>query len=916
MDFAQKLMSQFVFANSYSQYDETKKRRLSHKEQIEKIRDTLRAFYLEGSPDFGIKPKVTDENKKVVVEQLINEAVDCWIEKKATGSNRFGQLAGDPILKNNNRIYNCAYSPCNRVEFFRQCIYMLLCGTGTGFSVQQHHIDQLPEISPVNKDDIVVHYVMDSIEGWADALDALVCSYFLPNSKQGGSFEQYFGKNVQFDYSLVRPKGAKISGGIGKAPGPEPLSLSLENCRKVLDKATAKGKTKISTIDAYDIVMFAADCVRAGGIRRAATICLFSIEDELMMKAKTGNWYEDNPQRARSNNSVVLVRNEVSQEQFNKIFEYTQQFGEPAFVFVDDKEIGMNPCQPASATIMTKSGESTIGQVKIGDEIWSSEGWTKVVNKWSTGQKEVFEYRAENDNVSAVFLGTATHRVVDSGIKCYAEDAYYIDYLNKPNENQEKDGTPLKIHKETSLGIQEVFDITVDNQSHTYWTGGCNVSNCVEAGFYPYLPEKDLWGWQLCNLSSINMAGVCTIEEWKQRARAATIIGTLQAGFTCFEYVGKTTQEITEREALLGISMTAMSHSPIAFNKEMQKEVMAYCRKINEEVANLIGINPAARLAAIKPEGTGTLALGETASGCHDDHAPKYIRRVTAQKDSPLTKYIQQKCPSMVEESFWSATGTDVLLLFPIDLSEKTVTFKRDVSATDFLRRVKDSVEGWINEGKVVDRCVNKAASHSVSNTVPIFKPSDFDEIKAFVWENKESFVGVSTAGVSGDYAYVDSPLVECEQVLFDTNDPLASWYQRAEDVFVEGCYSDALDSCDTFAVLGSAWDHATQQMKPAVEAYKKVSSKWGAEKWAFYRAMQNIVAEYSEEVGDLSGEKVAEFEEKLSLFIKKLWTRERYNLLRKQLANTHFDFSEVKEYENNTSVSGEVACAGGACLI
>ena len=181
-------------------------------------------------------------------------------------------------------------------------MYLLLCGCGTGFSVQKHHIAKLPNLIK-NKNGQKKYVIPDTIEGWSDAVGVLVSSYFT----KCDLFPEYSGKHIMFDYSEIRPKGSRLKSSGGKAPGPEPLKKALTSMKKTLDGALKNGQKKLTPIQAYDLVMFSADAVISGGVRRSATICVFSADDEEMAKAKTGNWFTENPQRGRSNNSALLI---------------------------------------------------------------------------------------------------------------------------------------------------------------------------------------------------------------------------------------------------------------------------------------------------------------------------------------------------------------------------------------------------------------------------------------------------------------------------------------------------------------------------------------------------------------------------------------------------------------------------------
>ncbi len=251
--------------------------------------------------------------------------------KRVLPSMRSLQFGGEAILKNHSRMFNCSFSNVDRVEFFREFFFLLLSGCGVGFSVQKHHIALLPPLparAPAH-DLSVWHYaVEDTIEGWADSLHALFQSF-------------YEGRKIEFNYSAIRPRGAPLRTSGGKAPGHLPLKQALTRIEILLEQAAGRA---LRPIEVYDINMFTAKAVLAGGIRRSATICLFSPDDEEMMDAKTGNWFETNPQRSASNNSAVLARDSRNAEHFRRLFKAQKEFGEPGFFFCDHPEAGCNPC--------------------------------------------------------------------------------------------------------------------------------------------------------------------------------------------------------------------------------------------------------------------------------------------------------------------------------------------------------------------------------------------------------------------------------------------------------------------------------------------------------------------------------------------------------------------------------------------
>ncbi len=319
-----ELMSEAKFYESYARYNEDLGRYETWDEAVERVMNMHRSYY----KDF-MCPEL---------EEYIDFAEKHYKEKSVLGAQRALQFGGEQIIKHSAKMFNCSGTYADRPDFFGECFYMMLCGCGVGFSVQLPHVTKLPNIQKRDKEP-KTFVVPDSIEGWARALDVLMSSFFIG----GGVHYEYEGHKVYFDLSEIRPKGAYISGGF-KAPGPEPLRTALDKIEQLIKERLKQGCSHLRPLDVYDITMYTADAVISGGVRRAATICLFSLEDKEMMKAKTGNWFVENPQRARSNNSVVLFRDKVSFQELKSIISSIKEYGEPGFVFSDDLDVVYNPC--------------------------------------------------------------------------------------------------------------------------------------------------------------------------------------------------------------------------------------------------------------------------------------------------------------------------------------------------------------------------------------------------------------------------------------------------------------------------------------------------------------------------------------------------------------------------------------------
>jgi len=320
-------LQNYTFVSKYARWIEKENRRETWKEAVDRVKSMMHTQY-------------SDKN----VSEDIDWAYELMFKKKVLGSQRALQFGGEPILKRHAKIYNCTSSYCDRLRFFQECFWLLLCGSGTGFSVQKHHVAKLPNLSLNKKDKKkgVKYKIEDSIEGWADALGVLLSSYF--NKPAEERFREYKDQYIVFDYSNIREKGAQLSSGVGKAPGFEPLQKGLEKIRELLESCLESKQKKLRPIDAYDIIMHSSDAVLSGGVRRSASLALFSANDDEMAKAKTGNWYVDNPQRARSNNSALLLKDDTTYEQFAELMESVKEFGEPGFIWSDSTEMTFNPC--------------------------------------------------------------------------------------------------------------------------------------------------------------------------------------------------------------------------------------------------------------------------------------------------------------------------------------------------------------------------------------------------------------------------------------------------------------------------------------------------------------------------------------------------------------------------------------------
>jgi len=312
MNISQEILSDIVVYNKYAKYLPKKQRRETWRELV-------------------TRNKKMHINKFPQLKEEINDVYKLVYDKKVLPSMRSLQFAGKPIDINNSRIFNCSFLPIDHWRSFSEVMFLLLSGCGVGYSVQNHHIEKLPEIRIPKKTRRFL--VGDSIEGWAIAIKALMKSYFGVTTAR-----------PVFDFRDIRPKGAELITVGGKAPGPEPLKECLFQIQKVLDRK--EDGEQLRAIEAHDIICHIADAVLSGGIRRAALICLFDLRDNEMLMCKHNSWWELNPQRGRANNSAVVIRHKVRKKDFFTLWEkiVASNSGEPGIYFSNDKDWGTNPC--------------------------------------------------------------------------------------------------------------------------------------------------------------------------------------------------------------------------------------------------------------------------------------------------------------------------------------------------------------------------------------------------------------------------------------------------------------------------------------------------------------------------------------------------------------------------------------------
>jgi len=571
MELSNRILSDITVHMKYAKYQPELQRRETWEELVTRNKEMHIKKY----------PAIKDE---------IEAAYQFVYDKKVLPSMRSLQFGGKPIEISPNRVYNCAYLPIDDWRSFSEVMFLLLGGTGVGYSVQQHHVDALPEIHKPNFERNRRYLIADSIEGWADAIKVLMKSYF------------FGGSRLKFDFSDIRPKGARLVTSGGKAPGPQPLKEALVKIEGILNEK--QNGEKLKAIDVHDIVCHIADAVLAGGIRRAALISLFSADDDEMIACKAGNWWELNPQRGRANNSAVLMRHKITKEFFMSLWKRIEASGagEPGIYLSNDKDWGTNPC--------------------------------------------------------------------------------------------------------------------------------------CEIALRPY---------QFCNLCEVNASDIESQEDYESRVKAATFIGTLQAGYTDFHYLRPVWQRTTEKDALIGISMTGIgSGTVLGYN---MKSAAKLVKEENARVAELIGINKSARCTTVKPAGTTSLTLG-TSSGIHAWHNDYYIRRVRVGKNEAIYTYLAIHHPELIEDEYFRPHDTAVI---SVPQKAPAGSILRTESPFQLLERVKRVHLEWIKSGHR-----SGSNTHNVSATISI-RDHEWDSVGEWLWNERAHYNGLSVLPYS-DHTYNQAP--------------------------------------------------------------------------------------------------------------------------------------------------------------
>ena len=894
--------SEFVALRSYCRWLPEEERRESWEEVVDRVINFL---------------KTETRHADRIPNKVWTSIEDSMLDFSVMPSMRLVATAGPAAKKDNVCMYNCSYLPIDSLKSFAELLYILMCGTGAGFSVEDENISKIPMIkfqSSLRRDDYVIE---DSREGWAKA--------FL-----FGLETWYNGEDVRFDYSKLREYGAPLKTMGGRSSGPDPLKELMKFAKDIIFNANGR---KLNSLECHDICCKIAEVVVVGGTRRSALISFSDLNDHLMQHAKD---FPIPPHRFMANNSAVY-KDKPDNITFLKEWSALAESGsgERGIINVSNlnviskdrkftKDIRFNPCQPYWAKILTPTGIKNFGELIVGDKIWSSEGWTTVVNKISTGIKKVYKYQTTQN----IFYGTENHRILSDGIKIEVKNANSIDVIKgNIEENNEElniqdimDGLVIgdgSVHKASnnkvhlyigskdqdyfkseikdliikqnkiskksydikttiefnelsytylrsvpkrffessksirgflrglfsangtvvsnrislkasskqiiedvqlmlnSIGInsyfttnkeqvikfnngeylckqsydlnittdrmlfknkigfiqqykndkikniksdrhkkiadiiniefiseEEVFDITVNNKSHTYWTQGCNVSNCGEILLRPY---------ELCNLSEAVIRANDDIGDLVDKVTTATWLGVIQSTFTHFPFLRPEWKKNCEEERLIGVSLTGQLDNPEILSEQVLKQLKKVVMKIAKHAADILEVNAPKAYTCTKPSGTVSQVV-DSASGCHPRYSKYYIRRYRISTSDPLYNLMRdQGVPYKPEVGQTEDNATTMVLEFPIKSPDKAIT-TRSWDAMDQLNWYLKVQKNW--------------STHNVSNTVYV-KKNEWIKIGAWVYDHFDEIVGISFLPLD-DHIYELAPYEEIDEKTYN----------------------------------------------------------------------------------------------------------------------------------------------------
>jgi len=723
---------EYIHMSRYARWIDDKGRRETWEETVDRYCD----FFIN-----RVKGKSAITAAKIDTE-LRNAIKDMQVMP----SMRCMMSAGPALEKSNVAGYNCSAIAIDHIRSFDEILYILMCGTGVGFSVERQFIVKLPEVAEdFHKTDTVIQ-VPDSKIGWAKSFKELISLL-------------YNGQIPKWDMSKVRAEGEVLKTFGGRASGPAPLNDLFDFSVALF--LSAKGR-KLTSVECHDLVCKVAEIVVVGGVRRSALISLSNLSDDRMRAAKTGQWWIDNPQRALANNSAVYT-DKPNFETFMSewISMYESKAGERGIFSRkaskiqagkndrrnSDHEFLTNPCCfVGNMKLLTDEGYKTFGELAMHEavQIVNCNGDVSEGKVWKVGTKDVVTISFPEILKKRPIICTPDHIfMLSDGRECRADD---LKGRTLKSFGRFVWSLPIIVADvQKSKAQRDVYDFT---EPRTHWG--------VVEGVVVHNSEIILRPQQFCNLSEVVVRNGDSLDTLKEKVRQATILGTIQSTLTDFKYIRKIWEKNTEEERLLGVSLTGIYDHNLLGGKTKTLEgktlpqVLEILKQIaidtNKECADKLGIPESTAITCVKPSGTVS-QLVDSASGIHARFAEYYIRRVRSDKKDPITQFMIDKGFPYEDEVTNEST---VVFSFP-QSAPAGMTYTSEVSATDQLKLWETYQRYW--------------CEHKPSITV-YYSDDEFLGVGQWVWDNLDDISGISFLP-RADHVYRQPPYEEIDKAEF-----------------------------------------------------------------------------------------------------------------------------------------------------
>lgn len=696
----------FQFINKYARFDRARGRKETWEEAQKRVVDFMR------SRVGGLSSEDWDFLQTMATD------------RQALWAMRVLQMAGPSAERCNVGLYNCAYTPIERIRDFSDALYILMQGTGVGFSVEREYVSRLPVVAePLAYDwgPPPIHVIPDSTEGWCDAL-------------RTGLEAWWAGCDVVWDYSAIRPAGAPLMTKGGRASGPEPLRELLTFARGVIRGAAGR---QLTSLEVHRIACKIGRIVEVGGVRRAAMLSLSDLDDAEMRDAKIGAFWEGAPELTMANNSVAYDERPSSEEFWREWEALARSGSGERGIFnrgsrnkrprVTHGLAGTNPCVSGASMINTTKGERRADAL--------TKPFTAVVHGkkypasgfWKTGEKQTYCVRTTEGQFSA----TADHMIYVNDVdKVAVKDLRPGDDIQLDLDYWEHGLRSAQILGISEDKVESVYDCSVAD-ANRFTVDGHIVSNCGEIKLNPR---------QFCNLTIAVVRNTDTREDLRRKVRAAAIMGTVQAACTDFRYIDRKWRETTESERLLGVDLLGALDNPHTRDGDFLVELRELVVATNAEYADRIGIPRSTATTCIKPAGNSGVLLG-TGNSVTGWYAPYFLRRVRVNKVDPMFQFLAERGVPWDEEYHDPRIA---VFAFPQAAPEGAI-MRSDRTAIEQLEWWRTLQTAW--------------AEHSVSATIYV-RSGEWREVGQWVWDNWDDVTGIAFLPHS-DTVYPLAPLEE-----------------------------------------------------------------------------------------------------------------------------------------------------------